>query len=45
MENNYLIELSNITFLMRSYKDKNIQNKQLDYNSDRLSNSKTFLRV
>ena len=23
---------------MRSFKDKNIQNKQLDYNSDRLSN-------
>ena len=23
---------------MRSFKDKNIQNKQVDYNSDRLSN-------
>ena len=30
--------LNNITFLMRSFKDKNIQNQQLDYNSDRLSN-------
>ena len=30
--------LNNITFLMRSFRDKNIQNQQLDYNSDRLSN-------
>ena len=39
-----LTELSNITFLLRSFKDKNIQNKQVDYNSDRLSylTSKTF---
>ena len=38
-----LIELTNITFLMRSFEDKNIQNKWVDYNSDRLSTSKTFL--
>ena len=39
-----LTELSNITILMRSFKDKNIQNKQVDYNSDRLSyvTSQTF---
>ena len=30
--------MSNFTFLMRSFKDKNIQNQQVDYNSDRLSN-------
>ena len=32
---------------MRSFKDKNIQNKQVDYNSDRLSNltNKTFLSM
>ena len=29
-----LTEWSNITFLMRSFKDKNIQNKQVVYNSD-----------
>ena len=33
-----LIELSNVTFFMKSFKDKNIQNQQVDYNSDRLSN-------
>ena len=33
-----MIELSNVTFLMRGFKDKNIQNQQVDYNSDRLSN-------
>ena len=38
-----LIELTNITFLMRSFEDKNIQNKWVDYNSDRLSTSKMFL--
>ena len=32
-----LTEWSNITFLMRSFKDKNIQNKQVVYNSDQLS--------
>ena len=32
-----MIELSNITFLMRNFKDKNIQNQQVDYSSDRLS--------
>ena len=39
-----LIELSNTTFLMRSFKDKKIQNKDVDYNSDRLSylTSNTF---
>ena len=38
-----LIELTIITFLMRSFQDKNIQNKWVDYNSGRLSTSKTFL--
>ena len=33
-----LIELSNIRFLTRSFKDIIIKNKQVDYNSDRLSN-------
>ena len=33
-----MTELSNIAFLMRSFKDRNIQNQQVDYNSDRLSN-------
>ena len=39
-----MIELSNITFLMRGFKDKNIQNKDVDYNSNRVSylTSKTF---
>ena len=32
-----LTELSNITFLIRSFKDKFIQNQQVEYNSDRLS--------
>ena len=42
-----LIELSNTTFLMRSFKDKKIQNKDVDYNSDRLSylTSNTFLSL
>ena len=42
-----LIELSNITFLMRSFKDKKIQNKEVDYNSDRLSywTGNTFLSL
>ena len=33
-----LIEFCNIAFLMRSFKDKIISNKQVDYNSDWLSN-------
>lgn len=40
-----MAELSNITFLMRSFKDKNVD-KQMEYNSDRLSylTSKTFFK-
>ena len=40
-------ELSKITFLIRRFKDKNIQNEQVDYNSDQLSylTSKTFLSM
>ena len=32
---------------MRSFKDKNVQDRQMDYNSDRLSylTSKTFFKV
>ena len=33
-----MIELSSITFLMRNFKDKSIQNQQADYSRDRLSN-------
>ena len=33
-----LIEICNNTYLVRSFKDKIIENKQVDYNSDRLSN-------
>ena len=42
-----LTELSNITFLMRSFKEKNIQKKQVDYKSDQLSylTSKTLLSM
>ena len=42
-----LTELSNITFLMGRFKDKNIQKKQVDYNSDGLtySTSKTFFSM
>ena len=32
-----LIELSNIKFLIENSEDKIIQDKQVDYNSDRLS--------
>ena len=31
-----LIELSNITFFIRSYEDKKFQNKQVDYINDQL---------
>ena len=42
-----LTELGNITFLIRSFKDKNIQKKQVDYSSERLSylTRKTFLSM
>ena len=42
-----LTELSNITFVMISFKDKNTQSNQVDYNSDQLSyfTNQTFLSM